>query len=58
MDKQQDKKKRRSSHDNNITRLSQPRIHPIKESEMDENAKNILKPAKALGRGRYLNIFT
>lgn len=43
---------------NDITRLSRPRIPPLKESEMDENAIKLLKPAKALGRGKYLNIFS
>lgn len=58
MTDQREKKIKREIVNNTIPRLSQPRITPLKESEMDENAIKLLKPAKALGRGKYLNIFS
>jgi len=58
MTNEEEKNFKRNINSNTITRLSRPRIPPLKESEMDENAIKLLKPAKALGRGKYLNIFT
>jgi len=58
MNDKQKKKIDRDVVNNTILRFSQPRIPPLKESEMDENAIKLLKPAKALGRGKYLNIFS
>ncbi len=58
MTDKQNKKDYKDIVNNTILRLSQPRIPPLKESEMDENAIKLLKPAKALGRGKYLNIFS
>ncbi|MFX1275407.1 MAG: carboxymuconolactone decarboxylase family protein [Promethearchaeota archaeon] len=58
MDNKYEEKLGKKTKQENLTRLSKPRITPMKESEMDDTIRKMLKPSKRLGRGRYLNIFT